>query len=96
MDHPRMRREVKTVEAMIRLYCHSQHDSKDTLCDDCQALYDYVMVRLQNCPYQDDKPTCLKCSVHCYNPDMREQIRVVMRYAGPRMLFVTRCWRCCT
>jgi hypothetical protein len=23
--------------------------------------------------------------VHCYKPAMREQIRVVMRYSGPRM-----------
>ena len=26
-------------------------------------------------------------SVHCYQPQMREQIRQVMRYSGPRMLF---------
>ena len=25
-------------------------------------------------------------SVHCYQPQMREQIRQVMRYSGPRML----------
>jgi hypothetical protein len=24
--------------------------------------------------------------VHCYKPDMREKVRAVMRYAGPRML----------
>ena len=26
------------------------------------------------------------CQVHCYQPQMREQIQQVMRYAGPRML----------
>ena len=26
-------------------------------------------------------------SVHCYQPQMREQIRQVMRYSGPRILF---------
>lgn len=26
-------------------------------------------------------------SVHCYQPQMREQIRQVMRYSGPWMLF---------
>jgi hypothetical protein len=26
------------------------------------------------------------CPVHCYQPRMRESIREVMRYAGPRML----------
>ena len=31
------------------------------------------------------KPTCSKCPVHCYKPEMRDRIREVMRYAGPRM-----------
>lgn len=36
--------------------------------------------------YGNNKPTCAKCPVHCYNARRREQIRQVMRYAGPRML----------
>ena len=43
-------------------------------------------LRLAKCPYQEDKTTCAKCPVHCYKPSRREQIRAVMRYAGPRML----------
>lgn len=34
------------------------------------------------------KTTCKKCPVHCYSPDMREKIRAVMRYSGPRMIFL--------
>ncbi|WP_302956616.1 nitrous oxide-stimulated promoter family protein [Prevotella sp.] len=34
----------------------------------------------------DNKPTCRLCKVHCYKPEKREQIRQIMRYAGPRML----------
>ena len=34
-----------------------------------------------------DKPVCSKCPVHCYRPELRERIRGVMRYAGPRMLY---------
>ena len=30
---------------------------------------------------------CENCRVHCYKPQMREEIRNVMRFAGPRMLF---------
>lgn len=26
------------------------------------------------------------CKVHCYKPEVREQIRQVMRFSGPRML----------
>jgi len=35
----------------------------------------------------NEKPTCAKCPVHCYQRDRREQARVMMRYAGPRMLW---------
>jgi hypothetical protein len=41
---------------------------------------------LLRCPFHPDKPPCSKCPVHCYNPALRERIREVMRYAGPRML----------
>lgn len=84
--HPRMRREEKTVAAMVRLYCHDQHGTKEGLCADCSALLDYARTRLAHCPYQERKSTCAKCPIHCYKPAMREQMRAVMRYAGPRML----------
>ena len=29
---------------------------------------------------------CGKCLVHCYQPQMREKVKGVMRYSGPRML----------
>lgn len=35
----------------------------------------------------ETKTFCSNCKVHCYRPEMREKIRVVMRYSGPRMLF---------
>jgi hypothetical protein len=84
--HPRMVREEKTVEAMIRLYCQDRHAGHDGLCAECSTLADYARERLAGCPYQERKTTCAKCPVHCYRPAMREQIRAVMRYAGPRML----------
>ena len=34
-----------------------------------------------------EKPTCANCPVHCYQRVRREQVKVVMRYAGPRMLW---------
>jgi hypothetical protein len=86
-DQPRLERERVTVEAMIDLYCQAQHGASESLCPDCEALRLYARQRLQKCPYQEDKTTCAKCPVHCYNPPMRAQIRAVMRYAGPRMLY---------
>lgn len=82
----RIQREYKTVEAMVSIFCNSNHESQD-ICDDCQELLDYALERLMKCPFGENKTTCAKCPVHCYKPAMREKIREVMRFAGPRMIY---------
>lgn len=82
----RITREKRTVEAMIGLFCRAQHGTSHGLCAECTALQDYARLRLEKCPFQADKTACAKCPVHCYRPAERQQIRAVMRYAGPRML----------
>ena len=42
---------------------------------------------LSICPFKVNKKFCSFCKIHCYKPDMKEQIKDVMRYSGPRMLF---------
>ena len=71
---------------MIALYCRGHHAPQDGLCAECAALVDYAMRRLDCCPFGAEKSTCAKCPIHCYKPAMREQVRTVMRYSGPRML----------
>jgi hypothetical protein len=88
---PRLSRELNTIGAMLRIYCKDHHrdvarDAKG-LCDECAALFDYARKRLAGCPYGPDKPTCANCQIHCYGPAQREQTRVMMRYAGPRMMW---------
>lgn len=84
----RLEREQETVLKMISLYCRDQHESSDgDLCEDCQKLADYAFQNIARCPFGADKPTCANGRVYCYRPEMRQQIRQVMRYAGPRMLF---------
>lgn len=87
---PRLQREVTTMAAMLRIYCHAHHRSAERdgqgLCPQCAGLLDYAQKRLAGCPFGADKPTCTNCQIHCYGPTQREQTRVVMRYAGPRML----------
>ena len=56
------------------------------LCPQCQELLTYAHLRLERCKFGNDKPSCTRCPVHCYKPAMRQQIRQVMRYSGPRML----------
>ena len=83
--HPRLARELKTMRAMVRLHCRDRHDASDALCAECAALLDYATRRLDRCVFGDDKPTCANCKVHCYSDSMREEVRAIMRYAGPRM-----------
>ena len=83
---PRLRRELKTIEKMIGLYCRRQHGTEGSLCPECADLLRYARNRLDHCPYQEQKPACSKCPVHCYSPRRRERIREVMRFAGPRMM----------
>ena len=81
-------REKEMVGQMIALYCRKKHGTRGVLCPDCQALADYARLRSDKCPFMQTKNFCSNCKVHCYRPDMREKIRAVMRFAGPRMLFV--------
>ncbi len=83
----RARREVETVGAMIAIYCRGNHGTERELCADCLALREYTQQRVERCPLLADKPTCVNCPVHCYKLAMREQIRTVMRYSGPRMVW---------
>lgn len=80
-------REKAMVTEMIALYCKKQHGTKQGLCPDCRALTDYACSRSDRCPFMETKTFCSNCRVHCYKPDMRERIRAVMRFSGPRMLF---------
>ena len=84
-----MRREWRTLQAMVAIYCAGQShgaSGTDTLCAECAGFLDYAARRLEKCPYGPAKPTCAKCPIHCYKPQPREQARQIMRYAGPRMM----------
>ena len=78
-------REKHTVEIMLGIYCHGHHEIKKGLCPQCSELLGYSNNRLDECQFGEDKPVCSNCSVHCYEPEVREKIKEVMRYAGPRM-----------
>ena len=79
--------EKEIVALMIRIYCKKKHGTKTGLCTECQALHEYAMLRADKCPFMETKTFCSNCKVHCYKKDMREKIREVMRFSGPRMIF---------
>ena len=87
---PRLRREQRTIEAMLHIWCeaHPLHRRRrdGVLCAGCEGLFAYASYRLVKCPYGEEKPTCKRCPIHCYTRDKREQMHEVMRFAGPRML----------
>jgi hypothetical protein len=112
----RLRREARTVEVMIRMYCRADHPSSGTpaanagapaaddatpaagegtpaharghaLCPDCDALLSYSLERIAACRFGAAKPTCARCTVHCFRPAMRERVRAAMRHSGPRMTY---------
>lgn len=83
------KKEVETVSSMIEIYCHAvTGQNVGELCGQCEKLKEYTTARTMHCPFMETKTFCSACKVHCYSKEMQEEIRKVMRYAGPRMLFV--------
>ena len=80
-------KEIETVTLMVRRYCRGVHGTRgEALCPACAALLEYARQRRERCPHGDNKPFCPNCPIHCYKPEMRQQMCAVMLYAGPRML----------
>lgn len=81
-------RESRVVHEMIALFCREvHHTAKGSLCPECEALDAYAQKRIARCPFMRTKTFCSMCSVHCYAPKQQEEVRQVMRYSGPRILF---------
>lgn len=93
--------EARMVSQMIALWCRGHHASVQhgagapavrlglrtvQLCPECAELHAYACARIKACPHMGTKTFCSACPTHCYRPAMREQIRQVMRWAGPRMI----------
>ncbi len=83
----RLTRERKTIEMMIKIYCSDKHNTTQGLCKDCNNLLIYANQKLDKCPYGETKTTCAKCPIHCYKNDMRQRVRDVMGYSGPKMAY---------
>lgn len=92
MKHTEKKRqkEQRIVQEMIYLYCRKNHEGYDRkhkkLCRQCLELASYAEQKTGRCPFMGQKTFCSNCKVHCYSPAMRNRIREVMRFSGPRML----------
>ncbi|MBR5818408.1 MAG: nitrous oxide-stimulated promoter family protein [Alistipes sp.] len=81
----RIDNEKRVVERMVKLYCKRKLHLP-TIDDEHKALITYAHKRLDGCKFGEKKTACQQCPIHCYKPDMREKIRAIMRWAGPRMI----------
>jgi hypothetical protein len=83
----KVQQDLTILTKMLGLFCQAKHPSQtQELCTDCAKLLKYAQKRLTYCRFGDNKPMCARCPIHCYHKDYRTQIRVVMRYSGPRMI----------
>ncbi len=88
-------REKLTISQMVALYCADNHTPEtrteiahcgEAVCAACARIDAYAVLRTERCRKMEVKTSCEECGNHCYAPAAREEIRMVMRYAGPRML----------
>lgn len=91
----RREREKRTISQMVALNCAGNHAPEarterahcgEAVCPECARLDAYAVLRTERCRKMETKTSCEECGNHCYRPEMRDRIRSVMRYAGPRML----------
>lgn len=93
--------ESAMVSQMVALWCRGHHAGTPraadaphvrlglktvALCPECAELQAYALARIGACPHMETKTFCSACPTHCYRPAMRERIREIMRWAGPRMI----------
>ncbi|TKI03405.1 nitrous oxide-stimulated promoter family protein [Martelella alba] len=79
-------REKLTILKMITLYerrCPQALADKEHY----RALNAYAQKRLDKCVFGQGKPACKHCPVHCYQAAQRQEMKNIMRWAGPRMLW---------
>ena len=82
-------KEKQIVDLMIHLYCRKKHKTVEKhhgLCEECEKLRNYAAMRVDKCPFMETKTFCSNCRVHCYKPQMREEIRNELRSYFPKFV----------
>ncbi|PLX95363.1 MAG: nitrous oxide-stimulated promoter family protein [Desulfuromonas sp.] len=99
---PQEVKDLKVLALFTSVWCKAKHQGdKDVLeglepqlakavghyhlCSDCREFLSYAFARRIRCPL-DPKPTCKHCSLHCYRPGHREQVREIMRFSGKYLI----------
>lgn len=80
-------KEKDIVKIMVMMYSKGHDKIPYEKNEELKKLYAYCQARLERCPYKEKKSFCSNCKIHCYEKNKRQQIKAVMKYSGPRMLF---------
>lgn len=86
-DFSRLKREKKTIEVMIKMYCKHHHGLQSDLCENCKPVLTYALQKIDKCVFGYQKPVCNKCTIHCYAKEMLNKVKEIMRFSGPRIMF---------
>lgn len=87
MAYSHIQKEKDIIALMIKLYCRKKEKNAE-LCPECLDLLHYAHERLDRCRFGENKSSCQRCPTHCYKPEMKERVKNVMRYVGPRMPYL--------
>lgn len=87
INSKKFKREGLTIEKMLLIFCRGHHSKKEKLCLSCSDLLSYCIERIKKCPHALAKPRCAECKIHCYQKAMRDRMKEVMKYSGPRMVY---------
>src|SRR6056297_90918 len=82
----RLEMEKKVLRKMVHIYCRGNH-SKNSPCSECMEVINYGLNKIDSCIYGINKPFCSKCTIHCYEENMKKKVKDIMRYSGPRIIF---------
>lgn len=80
----KMSDKKKIVRIMILIYCRGNKHDEVSPCNECKELIEYAEDRADNCI--SGELYCTNCDTPCYKDEMRERIKKVMKYSGPRMI----------
>ncbi len=102
MEHELVKDQVRDLKVLVKfigIYCGAMHgaDIREVielpsclgkpapLCSECSALVVYGIQKRRLCPL-NPKPSCRRCSIHCYSSRYRRRIKEIMAFSGRRTI----------
>ena len=91
MAGKRILREIKPLPVWVELY-EQRHPAPADTPEHYRDLLAYAVKRLEKCRYGEDKPACKQCRCTVISQKPREEMKVIMRWAGRVCCGIIRSW----